>query len=108
MCRDILGKVNIRISNELFVGYPNIKIPENTSFKLLFGENKDHNPIIVLIELGNENRGYVYEMNDDLKEFRESYWNLCIPYDIVIINNSPIPLLLSDTHIEIYITNQNK
>lgn len=106
MSRNILDfPVNIRISNEYFVGYPNVKIPANSQYQLFFGQNKERVPIIIIKSTNNETV-YCYEENKLVKELRDSYWNLSIPYKIIIINNTSEVLSLNDNNLNIVITNE--
>ncbi|WP_287385580.1 hypothetical protein [Lachnospira sp.] len=97
--------VNIRISNEYFVGYPDVKIPANSTYQLFFGQTKEEVPIIIIKNIDNETV-YYYEEDELVKELMYSYWNLCIPYKIIIKNNTESPCELNNKNIQIYITNE--
>ena len=73
MSRDILGKVNIRISNELFVGYPNIKIPENTSFKLFSTSNTDKSNIFNIVNKTNHNESMLDNLLSSILKYDKSF-----------------------------------
>jgi len=104
MSRNILDSpVNIRISNEYFVGYPDVKVPPNSEYELLFGQNKEEVPIIII---RNNDNIYCYEQNETIKQLMYSYWNLCIPYKIIIINNTSEILSLNNTNLNIILTNE--
>ena len=103
--RNILDfPVNIRISNEYFVGYPDVKIPANSRFQLFFGQNQEKVEIIIIKNINNETV-YCYEEDELVKELKNSYWNLCIPYNIIIKNETNEVLSLNDKTIKIYLTN---
>lgn len=104
--RNVLDSpVNIRISNEYFVGYPDVKIPANSQYQLFFGQNTERIPIIIIKSINNETV-YCYEEDELVKELRDSYWNLSIPYKIIIINNTSEVLSLNDNNLNIVITNE--
>lgn len=97
--------VTIRISNEYFVGYPDVKIPANSIYQLFFGQTKEEVSIIIFKSINNETI-YYYEEDELVKSLRESYWNLSIPYKIIVKNNTDFPYQLSDKNVQIYITNE--
>lgn len=101
--RGLDSPVNIRISNEYFIGYPDVKIPANSKYKLYFGQNKERIPIIII---KNKETIYCYEEDELVKELMYSYWNLCIPYNIIIKNETDEVLSLNDKNLKIYITNE--
>jgi hypothetical protein len=108
MSRNILDfPVSIRISNEYFVGYSDVKIPANSIFELFFGQNKEKVPIIIIKNINNETI-YCYEEDEFIKELRLSYWNFYIfPYKIIIKNDTESPVPLNDINLKIYLTNEH-
>ena len=107
MSRDILDfPVSIRISNEYFVGYPDVKIPGKSICQLFFGQNKEGTDIIIIKNNTNKTV-YCYEEDELVKELKFSYWNFYIcPYKISIKNDTEFPLSLSDVELKIYLTNE--
>lgn len=103
--RGLDSPVSIRISNEYFVGYSDVKIPANSEYQLFFGQNKEKVPIIIIKNTNNETV-YCYEENELVKELMYSYWNLCIPYKIIIINNTSEALSLNNNNLNIILTNE--
>lgn len=97
--------INIRISNEYFVGYSNVRIPANSIYQLFFGQTKEEISIIIIKNINNETI-YYYEEDELVKELKLSYWNLRIPYKIIIKNNTEFPLSLNDIELKIYLTNE--
>jgi len=107
MSRDVLDSpVSIRISNEYFVGYPDVKIPGKSIYQLFFGKNIEGIDIIIIKNNINKTI-YCYEEDELVKELKLSYWNFYIyPYKIIIKNDTESPLLLNDIKLKIYLTNE--